>query len=148
MKHSGAPVLLAALLLAGCETFYGFASGATLTAPPDMDCIASALDSVEGVEILEHRHTSEKFRELSPDPGTVHMVADIWLYRFDTDRQAGLVIRQDNRDGPRYTNGFITTNSPVEEDYLQALEMIVTRVDAVIARDCGIDLSGLEISRR
>lgn len=149
MKRPGAPVLLAALfLLAGCDNFYGLTSEKTLTAPPDMDCIASALASVGGVEILEHRQRSSDSGRRQPDPGPVHTISDSWAYRFDTSRRATLQIIQNNQNNFKYINGLIQINAPVDEDYIQALEMIVPRVDAAIARDCDVDLSGPNIWRR
>jgi len=120
-------ILLLALALTSCDTFYGINRVAELTIVPDLERISAAIRSVEGIS----RVTYKRYDGSSP--------SDIFFYS-GTNGICGRVSLETNKTGKKtFGVHFISSNRIPPQGEIDRNYATMLKVEEQIEKQCGLD---------
>jgi hypothetical protein len=133
-------IVVPALLVAGCDPFYGVESRATFPGPVDIRCVNAALASVPHVGRVTYQHSENRSREILPKQRKVVTVMHVWLYG-----EGGNDILQINQtpDGWDYRNARSRMGVAVPHDEMARFQPLMLKVNRTIQSRCGLPVGTL-----
>lgn len=144
MKTASAVLIVAAALTASCDHFGGIDAYQPLAALPDTTCIPLALRSLEGVSRVRYHRAEWPTSPLEVTPGASETtVAETWTYQVD--RLKPRVQIYNAGSSVSFSNGIGLTAGSVSDEQIAAYRPLIERVNRHLAKECGLDLSGIDI---
>ena len=137
-------IVLASLLLAGCDRSYGVQSRATFTDPVNVTCVGSALASVPGVGTVTYRRNEDPSTEIYPKQRKVLTVIHLWLYG---ERGTSALQINQTPDGWEFTNSRLRMGSPVPQHEIDRFVPLMRLVNSAIANQCRLPVGDLRPQR-
>jgi hypothetical protein len=130
-----------ALLLAGCDPFYGVESRATLPGPVDVRCVNAALASLPDVGRVTYQRRENRSTEILPKQRKVVTVMHVWLYG-----EGGGDILQINQtpDGWDYRNARSRMGVAVPHEEMARFKPVMLKVNGAIQLRCGLPVGNLK----
>jgi len=137
-------IVVAALLVSGCDPIYGVESRATLSGPVDVRCVNAALASVAVAGRVAYQRSENRSTEIFPRQREVVTVMHVWSYGED-----GNVILQINQtpDGWDYRNARSRMGATVPDDEIARFQPLMLAVNRAIQSRCGLPVGNLKVER-
>jgi hypothetical protein len=134
-------IVVPALLLVGCDPFYGVESRAELAGPGDVRCVNAALASVPDVGRVTYQRSEDRSTEIMPKQRQVVTVMHVWLYG-----EGGSDTLQINRtpDGWDYRNARSRMGVAVPHDEMARFQPLMLKVNRAIQSRCGLPVGNLK----
>lgn len=144
MKIASAIVIVAAALAASCDHFGGIDAYQPLAALPDTTCLPRALSSLEGVSGVQYHRTEWPTAPFAVTQGASETtVAETWTYQVGRLKPRVQIHNAGNRF--TFSNGIGLTAGAASEEKIAAYRPLIERVNRHLAKECGLDLSGIDI---
>jgi hypothetical protein len=133
-------IVVAALLVAGCDPFYGVESRAMLPGPVDVRCVNAALATVPHVGRVTYQRSENRSTEILPKQRKVVTVMHVWLYG-----EGGNDILQINQtpDGWDYRNARSRMGVAVPHNEMARFQPLMLKVNRAIQLRCGLPVGSL-----
>lgn len=137
-------IVVAALLISGCDPIYGVESRAMLSGPVDVRCVNAALASVAGAGGVAYQRSESRSMEIFPKQREVVTVMHVWSYG-----EGGSDILQINQtpDGWIYRNARSRMGTAVPDDEIARFQPLMLAVNRAIQSDCGLPVGNLKAER-
>lgn len=133
--------VVSALLIAGCDPFYGVESRATLLGPVNVVCVNAALASVPNVGRVTYQRSEERSTEILPKQRKVSTVMHVWTYG---EGRANTLQINKSPDGWDYRNARSRMGVPVPHDEMARFKPLMAKVNRVIQLRCGLPVGNLK----
>jgi hypothetical protein len=134
-------IVLPALLVAGCDPFYGVESRATLSGPVDVRCVNAALASVPDVGRVTYERSESRSTEILPKQRKVLTVAHDWLYG---EGGADILEIIQSPDGWSLRNSRSRMGVAVPHDEMARFVPLMQKVNQAIELRCGLPVAHLK----
>jgi hypothetical protein len=133
--------LVAALVLAGCDSFYGVESRTSFSGRVDIRCVDEALASVPDAGHITYQQMEDGYTEILPMQRQVVTVTHLWSYGED-----GRNLLQIDRtlDGWGYRNARSSMGVAVPHDEIVRFQPLMLEVNETIQLRCGLPVGNLK----
>jgi hypothetical protein len=137
--RTASPVV--ALLLAGCDPFYGVDSHTALPAPADVRCVNEALASIPEAGQVVYERSESRSTRIFPKPREALTVMHVWLYG-----EGGKDILQINQApaGWDYRNARSRMGVAAPQEEMVRFLPLMQKVNRVIQARCGLPVANLK----
>ncbi len=132
---NGIAMVVAALILAGCDDLYGVSRSADLTAPVETACVRHAVETTPGIVSVDYRESHSGKGLFHPTP---------WTYAYVYRGQPGsnvlgvLDITKDYDGRTHILNTLWQLNAKPPQDEVDATRPVMRRIEAALAAQCGL----------
>jgi hypothetical protein len=134
-------VVFPALLVAGCDRFYGVESRATLSGSVDVPCVNAALASVPDVGRVTYERSENRSTEILPKQRKVLTIAHDWLYG---EGGADILEVIQGPDGWSFRNSRSRMGVAVPHDEMVRFVPLMQKVNQAIQMRCGLPVAHLK----
>jgi hypothetical protein len=132
--------LIIALVLAGCDPFYGVESGTPLAGPVDVKCVNAAVVGVLDAGPVTYQRDENRSTEILPKQRQVLTVMHVWRYG---ERGSDVIQINETPDGWTFRNARSRMGVAVPHEEMTRFVPLMQKVNRAIQTRCGLPVANL-----